>query len=137
MAVTTNGAVGALFSSFTVEDTTERLVPTSLIATTETGPETFPGTPVMAHASVSVTQENSTADLPCRKATKVARYDVIFEPFDAAGSHETFKMFVKFGDGTTFKDVGAAGTKATGVTAAVGADAGPVPMAFVAVTTNV
>lgn len=46
-------------------------------------------------------------------------------------------MFVKFGDGTTFKDVGAEGTKATGVTAAVGTDVGPVPMAFVAVTTNV
>ena len=72
VAVTPTGALGALIASVTVEDPVERLVPTSLIATTATWPETFPGIPVMTQASVSVTQENPTGGRPGRDTTKVA-----------------------------------------------------------------
>ena len=59
---------------------------------------------------------------------------MILEPFDADGSHETVN---EFEPGVALTAIGADGARAEGVTAGVEIDAGPVPIAFVAVTTKV
>ena len=95
-----------------------------MMATTETSEDEPPGISEMTHDSVAVEQD---------WAPKVARY-VMGAPFEAAGSHETAMEFVP---GTPTTDAGAEGAVGTGITPEVGADAGPVPNGFVAVTTNV
>ena len=65
---------------------------------------------------------------------EVAVYDVIVAPpFEAGGANVTFACALP---GSATPIVGAPGT-AAGVTLFVGVDAGPVPMAFVAVTVKV